>query len=100
MGNREILKTDTVWVRIMELEKDGSTEWHQHTQVADFFVCIKGVVQVETRDPDRKIHLLPGQHEQVVPMQVHRVVNLGDGMSEYLLIQGIGSYDFCLEKNP
>ncbi len=99
MSNREVLKTDNVLVRIMELEKDGSTEWHHHTEVADFFVCLEGVVQVETRDPARGVILHPGQHTEVVPVQVHRVVNRGEGRSQYLLIQGIGSYDFCVEKD-
>jgi quercetin dioxygenase-like cupin family protein len=100
MGNREILKTEDVLVRIMELDKDSGTDWHYHTQVADIFVCMVGMVQVETRDPKRKIPLLPGEHTQVVPRQIHRVVNLGEGSSEYLLIQGIGSYDFCVEEKP
>ncbi len=99
MSNREILKTDNVLVRIMELEKDGSTEWHHHTQVADFFVCLEGVVQVETRNPAGRMILRPGQHTEVVPVHVHRVVNRSDGRSAYLLIQGIGSYDFCVEED-
>lgn len=98
MDNREIIKTDNVLVRIMELGKNGSTEWHHHTEVADFFVCLTGTVQVETRDPEQKNTLLPGQHTKVVPAQVHRVVNLGEGKSEYLLIQGVGAYDFCLDE--
>jgi quercetin dioxygenase-like cupin family protein len=99
MDNHEILKTDNVLVRIMELGKDGSTEWHHHTEVADFFVCLKGAVRVETRDPEQKTVLLPGQHTRVIPAQVHRVVNLGESRSDYLLIQGVGVYDFCVEED-
>lgn len=98
MDDREIIITDNVRVRIMELEKDGSTEWHYHTEVADFFVCLKGTVQVETRDPEQKIVLLPGQHARVAPTQVHRVMNIGETRSDYLLVQGVGMYDFCLDE--
>jgi quercetin dioxygenase-like cupin family protein len=97
MPNREIIKTDNVQVRIMELEKDGSTEWHFHTEVRDFFVCLKGMIQVETRNPDRKTLLTPGQQAEVAPLKVHRVLNATEEKAEYLLVQGVGSYDFQKE---
>jgi quercetin dioxygenase-like cupin family protein len=98
MSNREIIKTENVLVRIMKLEKDASTDWHFHTQVLDFFVCLKGAIQVETKNPDKRTSLQPGQHAEVSPMKVHRVMNIYDDKSEYLLIQGVGSYDFCKEQ--
>jgi quercetin dioxygenase-like cupin family protein len=98
MRKREIIKTENVLVRIMKLEKDASTEWHFHTQVFDFFVCLKGAIQVETKNPDKKTSLQPGQQAEVSPMKVHRVMNIYDGKSEYLLVQGVGSYDFCKEQ--
>ena len=94
MSDRQIIKTENVLVRIMELDEGSSTDWHCHSEVADFFVCLKGAVQVETRDPDRVIPLAPGQQAEAAPMQVHRVVNIGDEGAEYLLVQGIGTYDF------
>ena len=97
MGNREIIKTENVLVRVMELEKNAATEWHFHTEVADFFVCLKGVIQVETKDPDENTPLHPGQQAEVSPMKVHRVINMHDDKAEYLLVQGVGSYDFCKE---
>jgi quercetin dioxygenase-like cupin family protein len=97
MPNREIMKTDNVLVRIMELEKDGSTEWHFHTEVCDFFVCLKGTIQVETRNPEQKSPLKPGQQAEVKPLKVHRVLNVTDEKAEYLLIQGVGAYDFKKE---
>lgn len=94
MSSREIIKTENVLVRTMELEKDGSTEWHYHTEVADVFVCLQGAIRVETGDPDRKTLLIPGQQAEVDPKQVHRVINVSDEKAEYLLIQGVGTYDF------
>jgi quercetin dioxygenase-like cupin family protein len=97
MSNREIIKTENVLVRIMELEKNTSTDWHFHSEVTDFFVCLKGTIQVETRDPEERISLYPGQQAQVNPRKVHRVVNIYHDSAEYLLVQGVGSYDFCKE---
>jgi len=96
MAKREIIKTDNVFVRIMELEKGASTDWHFHSEVLDFFVCMKGAVQVETKGPDKTVELRPGQHTEVTPMKLHRVTNICDDSAEYLLVQGIGTYDFLL----
>jgi quercetin dioxygenase-like cupin family protein len=98
MSNREIIKTENVLVRIMELEKDAATDWHFHTEVVDFFVCLKGTIQVETSNPDEQTLLHPGQQAEVSSGKVHRVVNVHADRAEYLLVQGVGAYDFCTER--
>jgi hypothetical protein len=40
LKNREIVETDNVLVREMVLEKDASAEWHHHSEVSDYFVCL------------------------------------------------------------
>ena len=94
MSNREIIRTETVLVRIMELAKGAATEWHHHTDVSDYFVCLTGVVRVEAMNPDETVILHPGQRAEIRPPRIHRVVNHHDDKSEHLLIQGVGSYDF------
>jgi mannose-6-phosphate isomerase-like protein (cupin superfamily) len=94
MAQREIIKTDTVSVRIMELAAGAATEWHVHTAVADFFVCLSGIIAVETRAPEETITLTPGQRAEVPVGRVHRVANRAPGPAEYLLVQGVGAYDF------
>ncbi|HXE96869.1 MAG TPA: cupin domain-containing protein [Dongiaceae bacterium] len=94
MSNQDIIRTENVLVRVMDLEKDASTGWHHHTEVSDYFVCLNGVVQVEARNPDEVIILHPGQRTEIKPPQVHRVLNTHTDKSEYLLIQGVGTYDF------
>jgi len=94
MANQDILRTENVLVRLMPLEKGASTDWHYHTEVTDFFVGMKGAVTVEAKNPDETQTLHPGQHSEVKPYRIHRVVNDHDGTSEYLLVQGVGTYDF------
>ena|ERR1035437_3353213 len=94
MSNQEILKTDNVSVRVMVLAEGASTEWHYHTNVADFFVCLSGTVKVETKNPDEEVILLPGQRTEIKPPKIHRVLNTNNDKSDYLLVQGIGPYDF------
>jgi quercetin dioxygenase-like cupin family protein len=94
MSNQNIIKTENVLVRIMELEKDASSEWHYHTEVTDYFVCLNGSIKVVTKNPDSALIMLPGHRVEVKPYQVHRVVNISSSKSEYLLVQGVGTYDF------
>jgi quercetin dioxygenase-like cupin family protein len=99
MSNREIIKTQDVLVRIMELEKNAATEWHFHSEVTDFLVCLTGEIRVQTKTPDESTSLHPGEQAQVSPLKVHRVINIFDDKSEYLLVQGVGAYDFCKESS-
>jgi quercetin dioxygenase-like cupin family protein len=94
MSGQEIIKTDNVLVRIMELAEGALTDWHHHTEVSDFFVCLNGIVKVEARNPDETFILHPGQRAEIKSPQVHRVLNAHSDKSEYLLVQGVGSYDF------
>jgi len=81
----------------MELARDASTDWHHHTVVSDFFVCLNGVVKIEAKNPDEAVILNPGQRAEIKPPQVHRVTNINKDKSEYLLVQGVGPYDFIKE---
>ena len=94
MDNQLILKSENTLVRVMPLEKNASTEWHYHTEVTDHFVCLNGLIKVEAKNPDKEVMLQPGQITEIKPLHVHRVENVNDHGSAYLLIQGVGTYDF------
>jgi quercetin dioxygenase-like cupin family protein len=94
MNNHDIVRTDNVLVRVMGLDQDASTEWHYHTEVTDYFVCLNGAIKIEVNYPDESIILHPGQRAEVKPPQVHRVLNSYPDKSEYMLVQGVGKYDF------
>ena len=94
MSNREVIRTDSVLVRIMVLKEGASTEWHYHTETKDFIVCLTGRILVEVRIPVEVYILHPGERAEIFACQVHRVVNVHKKISEYLLIQGVGAYDF------
>jgi len=97
MSNLDIIRTENVLVRIMNLAAGASTDWHYHTDVNDYFVCLTGVVKVEAKTPDEEVILLPGQRAEIKTPRIHRVVNIHDDTSEYLLVQGVGTYDFIKE---
>jgi quercetin dioxygenase-like cupin family protein len=89
-----IIDTEKVRVRVMPLAPGQSTDWHYHTEVTDTMVCLEGQLAIAMKEPEEVIHLKPGQMHQVLPGRVHQVSNPGTGESKYLLIQGVGKYDF------
>lgn len=68
--------------------------WHHHTQIEDRFICLEGAIEIETRNPAGKHFLRPGQ-EAMVPAKVpHIVRNAFTQSSRFMVIQGVGPYDY------
>jgi len=89
-----ILKTDDVRVRIMALDPYEIADWHYHRQVSDHIFCLAGTIIVRMQNPDREIRLIPGERSLVQTGRIHRLENCVDFEASYLLIQGVGKYDF------
>ena len=68
--------------------------WHWHTSVTDRFVCLEGVLVVETLAPQECYRLEVGG-ECLVPAKVAHKVSGGKGEPcRFMVIQGVGPYDF------
>jgi len=89
-----IAKTGNLRVRIMTLVPREIADWHYHTQVTDDIFCLTGTVLVRLQNPNEELSLLPGQRCQIKTGRVHQLENLEEIESSYLLVQGIGKYDF------
>ena len=89
-----IVKTDNVRVRIMSLATREIADWHYHTQVTDDIFCLTGTILVRMKNPDEEVQLSPGQRCQIKIGRVHQLENLDNNEVNYLLVQGIGKYDF------
>jgi quercetin dioxygenase-like cupin family protein len=95
MQETEVLvKTDTVRVRVMALTPREVAAWHFHTQVNDDIFCLTGKIVVRMQKPDEEILLSPGQRVRIETGRVHQLENLEETEAAYLLVQGIGLYDF------
>ncbi|MGH2928184.1 MAG: cupin domain-containing protein, partial [Solirubrobacteraceae bacterium] len=68
--------------------------WHHHSEVTDRFYCLAGEISVDLRDPPQTELLHLGETLTVTPGTVHRAGNPASGVSRYLLVQGIGHYDY------
>ena len=95
-----ILQTKDVKVRIIELQKGESGPFHFHTVIADNMFGISGEITVSMKNPLETTVLKPGVHCKIEPGRMHRVSNnLDNQPSKYLLVQGVGVYDFIKEND-
>ena len=72
--------------------------WHHHTQVSDHYYGLEGVVRIESRAPAVRRELNPGESASVTFPTAHHVSNSSRTPCRFLLIQGVGKYDFVKEE--
>ena len=82
--------------RISEIQISPSQKvpWHYHSNVADTFYVLQGAIRIFLREPKQEVRLNPGETFAVPPRRPHLVVNGGESSATFLVLQGIGEYDF------
>jgi mannose-6-phosphate isomerase-like protein (cupin superfamily) len=82
--------------RISELQMSPAQQvpWHYHTNVQDTFYVLEGDIVITLREPDEQVRLSPGETYAVKPRRPHLVTNPGQSSVTFLVLQGIGAYDF------
>ncbi len=93
-----VAKGSDVLVREYALGPGEMIPWHHHTQVTDHYYGLEGSVQIETRAPAACHELRPGGSVTVTPPTAHHVTNSSGKLCRFLLIQGVGQYDFVKEE--
>jgi quercetin dioxygenase-like cupin family protein len=82
--------------RITELQLSATqtVPWHTHTNVSDTFYVLAGAMRLFLQNPKEKVELKPGQIYQVAPGRPHLVTNAGKDSLTFLVLQGVGKYDY------
>ncbi len=82
--------------RITELQIGPTQQvpWHYHSHVHDTFYVLEGQLRLFLREPKEERRLEPGETYTVRPARPHLVVNGGQSSALFLVLQGIGEYDF------
>ncbi len=82
--------------RISELQISPTQQvpWHYHSNIQDTFYVIEGQLRIFLRDPKEEVRLAPGETYSVPPRRPHLVINGGDNSATFLVLQGIGEYDY------
>lgn len=83
-----------VRARLYTLAPGEVIPWHSHTEVTDDFFVLGGELTIETRAPDDRRILGVGGRDRVTPGQIHQTSNRGATDCRFLLIQGVGGYDW------
>jgi quercetin dioxygenase-like cupin family protein len=86
-------------VQLLTLAAGQCVPWHYHSEITDTFVCLEGPMVVETRAPRNEYLLTPGQRCSVPPRAAHYVHGQANGPCKFLIIQGVGVYDFVSVGN-
>lgn len=78
----------------LQLSPTQQVPWHLHSNIQDTFYVIEGSIRLSLRDPDEEVRLGPGETYCVRAGRPHRVTNGGDSSVTFLVLQGIGDYDY------
>ena len=89
-----VLQTNDVKVSTHELKANESGKLHFHRFIKEHFFCLSGILEVKIFSPDETVILLPGESVLINPERRHMVANNDSSNSSYLIVQGIGEYDF------
>jgi len=81
-------------VQVLTLAAGQAIPWHYHSEITDQMVCLDGPMVVETRAPRHTYRLDKGDRCQVPPKTAHYVHGVDGGPCRFMIIQGVGVYDF------
>ncbi len=88
--------------RISELKLAAKQKvpWHYHSNVADTFYVLEGSLRLFLQKPKQEVRLQPGETFTAEARRPHLVTNGGKGSVTFLVLQGIGEYDFVPLLDP
>jgi mannose-6-phosphate isomerase-like protein (cupin superfamily) len=78
----------------LQISPTQAAPWHYHSNIQDTFYVIEGQIRIFLRDPKEEVRLGTGETYSVSPRRPHLVTNGGDCSATFLVLQGIGEYDY------
>jgi quercetin dioxygenase-like cupin family protein len=93
---RRCLHAERPGFRISELQisPTQTVPWHFHCSIQDTFHVLEGRIRLFLREPEEDVVLAPGETFCVRALRPHRVTNAGECSATFLILQGIGRYDY------
>jgi quercetin dioxygenase-like cupin family protein len=85
-----IVVSDDVQARVFTLAHGDVIPWHYHSESTDHYF----VLTIETRGPDHRRVLTIGERYKILPGTAHWISNESAADCQFLLIQGVGKYDW------
>ena len=78
----------------LQLSPTQTVPWHSHNHVSDTFYVVEGQLRLFVQQPKEEIRLAPGESYRVAAGRPHLVTNGGDTSVSFLVLQGVGEYDY------
>lgn len=78
----------------LQLSPTQTVPWHYHTNISDTFYVLEGQMRLFLQKPKEEVCLGPGQSYVAVAGRPHLVTNAGTTSLTFLVLQGIGEYDY------
>lgn len=78
----------------LQLSPTQKVPWHFHTNISDTFYVLEGEMRLFLQDPKQEVRLKPGETFVAAPGRPHLVTNAGSSSLTFLIMQGIGEYDY------
>lgn len=76
------------------LTPEQSVPWHYHSHISDTFYVLAGDLVLYLQSPKQTVSLAKGETFTVEARRPHLVANGGDGEVTFLVLQGVGEYDY------
>jgi quercetin dioxygenase-like cupin family protein len=78
----------------LQLSPTQTVPWHFHTNIADTFYVLEGEMRLFLQKPKQEVRLKPGDTFTAVAGRPHLVTNAGKSSLTFLVLQGMGEYDY------
>ncbi len=89
-----VVMSAEIQVRVFTLAHGDAIPWHYHSESSDHYFVLRGQLTIETRNPDDRRVLNVGERHQIAPQTPHRISNGSSSDCQFLLVQGVGKYDW------
>ena len=96
-GRELVAETEGLRVQVLTIGPGQCVPWHRHTSIDDTLFSLEGSVRVELRNPDEHVRLECGERLTVQSERPHRVTAADGGRCRFLIVQGVGPYDYLPE---
>ena len=93
-GRKRHLERPGFHITELQLSSTQCIPWHAHSFVQDTFYVLNGRIKVSMRDPVEEKVLAVGETFTVAPTRPHRVTNEEQSSCTFLVLQGVGNFDF------
>jgi quercetin dioxygenase-like cupin family protein len=78
----------------LQLSPTQTVPWHYHSNISDTFYVLEGTMRLFLQEPKQEVRLGPGESFVAVAGRPHLVTNAGDTSLLFLIMQGVGEYDY------